>query len=76
MNVLTTAYDGLAPLHRPIMVLALRGFFDIAEVATDAIDTLTDERIAPVVASIDPDPFFDFTQERPNVMIEIGRAHV
>lgn len=70
MNVLTTAYDGLAPLHRPIMVLALRGFFDIAEVATDAIDTLTDERIAPVVASIDPDPFFDFTQERPNVMID------
>ena len=70
MSVLSTAYDGLAPLHRPIMVLALRGFFDIAEVATDAIDTLTDERIAPVVASIDPDPFFDFTQERPNVMID------
>ena len=70
MSVLSTAYDGLAPLHRPIMVLALRGFFDIAEVATDAIDTLTDERIAPVVAAIDPDPFFDFTQERPNVMID------
>jgi len=70
VSVLSTAYDGLAPLHRPIMVLALRGFFDIAEVATDAIDTLTDERIAPVVASIDPDPFFDFTQERPNVMID------
>ena len=70
MSVLSTAYDGLSPLHRPIMVLALRGFFDIAEVATDAIDTLTDERIAPVVASIDPDPFFDFTQERPNVMID------
>ena len=70
MNVLSTAYDGLAPLHRPIMVLALRGFFDIAEVATDAIDTLTDERVAPVVASIDPDPFFDFTQERPQVMLD------
>ena len=30
MTVLTTAYEQLAPLHRPIMVLALRGLFDIA----------------------------------------------
>jgi proteasome assembly chaperone (PAC2) family protein len=60
--VLTTAYEGLAPLHRPIMVLALRGLFDIAEVATDAVEAL--ERTA-IVASIDPDSFYDFTQERP-----------
>ncbi len=49
------------------MVLALRGLFDIAEVATDAIDTLVADRVAPMIASIDPDPFFDFTQERPQV---------
>lgn len=67
MTELTTAFDGLAPLHRPVMVLALRGLFDIAEVATDAIDTLVADRVAPVIASIDPDPFFDFTQERPQV---------
>ena len=66
-SVLTTAFDMMAPLHRPIMVLALRGLFDIAEVATDAIETLTRDRVAPVVASIDPDPFYDFTQERPQV---------
>jgi len=66
-DVLTTAFDMLAPLHQPIMVLALRGLFDIAEVATDAIDTLTADRVAPVVASIDPDRFYDFTQERPQV---------
>jgi proteasome assembly chaperone (PAC2) family protein len=70
VNVLTTAFEELAPLHRPIMVLALRGLFDIAEVATDAIDTLADDRVAPVVASIDPDPFFDFTQERPQVVMD------
>ncbi len=67
MTVLTTAFDGLAPLHQPIMVLALRGLFDIAEVATDAVDTLAEGRIAPVAAYIDPDPFYDFTQERPQV---------
>ncbi|MFZ4719286.1 MAG: PAC2 family protein [Ilumatobacteraceae bacterium] len=70
MSVLTTAFDGLAPLHQPIMVLALRGLFDIAEVATDAVDTLADGRVAPVVASIDPDPFYDFTQERPQVVMD------
>jgi len=70
VTVLTTAFDGLAPLNRPIMVLALRGLFDIAEVATDAIDTLLSDRVAPIVASIDPDPFYDFTQERPTVEID------
>ena len=48
------------------MVLALRGWFDIAEVATDAVETLAADRVTPVVAAIDPDPFFDFTQERPH----------
>ncbi|MFM7044820.1 MAG: PAC2 family protein [Ilumatobacteraceae bacterium] len=67
MTPLTTAFEQLVPLHRPIMVLALRGLFDIAEVATDAVEELMSERAAPVVASIDPDPFFDFTQERPLV---------
>jgi proteasome assembly chaperone (PAC2) family protein len=71
---LTTAFEGLAPLNRPIMVLALRGLFDIAEVATDAVDALASGRVAPVVASIDPDPFFDFTQERP--MVEMDHAEL
>jgi proteasome assembly chaperone (PAC2) family protein len=66
-QVLTTAFDMIAPLRRPIMVLALRGLFDIAEVATDAVEMLTADRVAPIVASIDPDPFYDFTQERPLV---------
>ncbi len=74
MNVLTTAFDGLAPLHRPIMVLALRGLFDIAEVATDAVDTLAADRVAAIVGSIDPDPFFDFTQERP--LVEMDHAEL
>lgn len=69
-DVLATSFDGLAPLHAPILVLALRGWFDLAEVATDAIDTLAQGRVAPVVATLDPDPFFDFTQERPEVYLD------
>lgn len=69
-DVLSTHIESVAPLNRPIMVLALRGWFDIAEVATTAINELFVDRIAPIVAEIDPDPFFDFTQERPLVELD------
>jgi proteasome assembly chaperone (PAC2) family protein len=69
-EVLSTHFEGVAPLNRPIMVIALRGWFDIAEVATVAINELVADRVAPVVAAIDPDPFFDFTQERPHVELD------
>ena len=72
-DVLTTAFDDVVvggPLHSPIMVVALRGWFDVAEVATGALDQLMSDRVAPVVAAIDPDPFFDFTQERPEVYLD------
>ncbi|MCU1361680.1 MAG: hypothetical protein JWN99_2969, partial [Ilumatobacteraceae bacterium] len=46
------------------------GWFDVAEAATRALDHLLEDRVAPVVASIDPDPFFDFTQERPDVYLD------
>ncbi len=69
-EVLTTAFDELAPLHSPVMVVGLRGWFDVAEVATHALEHMVEDRVAPVVASIDPDPFFDFTQERPEVYLD------
>ncbi|MGD9995281.1 MAG: PAC2 family protein [Ilumatobacteraceae bacterium] len=69
-EVLTTSFDQLAPLRSPIMVVALRGWFDVAEVATRALDQLLDDVVSPIVASIDPDPFFDFTQERPEVFLD------
>lgn len=69
-DVLAAGFDDLGPLHAPILVVALRGWFDVGEVATDAIHALSTDMEAPVVASIDPDPFFDFTQERPEVFLD------
>lgn len=69
-EVLSTDFDGLAPLSRPVMVIALRGWFDASDAATDALDHLTEHRIAPIVATLDPDPFFDFTQQRPIVELD------
>jgi len=69
-EVLTTHTEGLAPLKRPIMVIALTGWFDASGAGTGALEWLLRERVAPVVASIDCDPFYDFTQERPEVWID------
>ncbi len=69
-EVLTTHTEGLAPLKRPIMVIALSGWFDASGAATGALEWLLRERVAPVVATIDCDPFYDFTQERPEVWID------
>jgi proteasome assembly chaperone (PAC2) family protein len=44
--------------------------FDIGGVATSALDWMLKERDALVIADIDPDPFFDFTQERPEQFID------
>ena len=59
-----------APLHRPIMVLAFRGMFDAADAATTAVTWLADRLPGPVLGDIDPENFFDFTQERPVVRFD------
>lgn len=61
----------------PILVMALEGLFDIAGAATDAIDhlaTLSGRTVK--IASIDPEVFFDFTQQRPLVSIDGSGARV
>ena len=69
-DLLTTHTEGLAPLNRPILIVALTGWFDASLAATGALEWLLRDRIAPIVASIDADPFYDFTQERPDVWLD------
>lgn len=69
-EVLETYWDDIPPLRNPVMLVALRGLFDIGGVATSALDWMLKERDFTVVADIDPDPFFDFTQERPEVFTD------
>jgi hypothetical protein len=64
-------------LHRPIMVVAMRGWFDAGSVATGAVSWLRDGRAVETVAEIDPDPFYDFTQERPQATLDDeGERHI
>ena len=37
-EVLETYWDDIAPLRNPVMLVALRGLFDIGGVATSALD--------------------------------------
>ena len=62
--------NDLGPLTSPVLLVALTGWFDAAGVATAALDHLT--RGAVTIGEIDPDPFYDFTQERPTIEIEGG----
>ena len=64
-------------LHRPILVLALTGLFDVAQVATKALAHVVSSRPTETIATIDPDGFYDFTQERPMVWLdEEGVRHI
>jgi len=69
-DVLEADWDSVGPLRDPVLVVALRGWFDVAGVATGALEWCIQDRPITVVASIDPDPFFDFTQERPETFLD------
>ena len=69
-EVLDADWDAVGPLRDPVLVVALRGWFDVAGVATGALEWSIQDRDVVVVGSIDPDPFFDFTQERPETYLD------
>ena len=76
-DVLDAEWDSVGPLRNPVLVVALRGWFDVAGVATGALEWCIQDRTITVVASIDPDPFFDFTQERPETYLDDdGERHM
>lgn len=57
-------------LDRPVMIVALQGLFDSANAATDAVARLAAQHRADSFGAIDPEHFFDFTQERPIVRFD------
>ncbi|MGA1442678.1 MAG: PAC2 family protein, partial [Ilumatobacteraceae bacterium] len=69
-EVLDSHIDEIPQLHRPVMLVALQGWFDATRAATGALDWLMDARNCVTVASIESDPFFDFTQARPEIWID------
>jgi hypothetical protein len=66
-DVLALEADELGPLRSPVMLIALTGLFDIGGAATTALDQFAPADTAITIGEIDPDPFYDFSQERPQV---------
>jgi PAC2 family len=57
-------------LRHPILVVAFSGWFDIAEVATGALAKLSRRAGSAPLGSIDPESFYDFTQQRPQARLD------
>lgn len=52
-------------LEKPILVAAFSGWPDAAEVASSAVQILIDRLGASRFGDLDPEPFFDFSEQRP-----------
>ena len=63
-------------LHRPIMLVAFEGWFDAGECATSALSWLGARHGGSPVASIDPEEFFDFQENRPHVAFDLEGERV
>ncbi len=69
-HVLTLDVEELGALRSPVMLVALSGWFDAASVATGALSRISAGDSSVIVGEIDPDPFFDFTVERPGTVVD------
>ncbi len=59
-------------LREPILIVAFEGWGDAGDAATTAARHLRDRLGGTSMATIDPEPFYDFTSTRPNVRIQKG----
>ncbi len=71
-EVLTLDSAGIGPLASPVLLVGLTGWFDVAGVATTALAQVAPWDTSVTIGEIDPDPFYDFTQERPMVELVDG----
>jgi hypothetical protein len=71
-EILEFGTGDIGALERPVMLVGLEGWFDVASAATQAVEAFISAPHAVTVGSIDPDPFYDFTQQRPHVSTDDG----
>ena len=60
------------PLKDPVLITAFAGWSDAAQAATSAARFLADFWEANRFAEIDPEEFYDFTEQRPHVRLTDG----
>jgi PAC2 family len=60
-------FDGLPTLRSPVAIAAFEGWNDAADASTAAVEHLEQVWSARPVAELDPEEFYDFQVNRPNV---------
>ena len=75
--VSSLVWDSTPPeLRSPILVTAFQGWFDVGGAATGALEWLSECNESEQVAHIDPEEFFNFTEQRPIVRIDDGHRTI
>ena len=67
-------FDREPPANLTTMVIAFGGWIDAGRAATGALRHLVSDLPAARLARIDPEEFFVFTQERPEVRLRADRG--
>jgi len=69
------SWEGDLPqLRAPIMVCAFRGWNDAAAAASTALGSVATSLDAELVASVDPEDYFDFQSTRPTISMDEGQT--
>jgi len=61
------------PLHNPILIAGFEGWSNAGNIALKSIEYIIEKKGATLIAEIDQDRFYQFTQNRPVVTIKEGR---
>lgn len=70
MHEALRALDEVRPLRNPVLIAAFSGLNDYGGAAVATIDHLCEAWGARDLAEIEPEPFFDFTVQRPTVRVD------
>ena len=69
------SWEGDLPhLRAPVMVCAFRGWNDAAAAASTALGAVATALDAELVASVDPEEYFDFQSTRPTISMDEGQT--
>ncbi len=60
-------------LRRPLLLMAFEGLFDAGSAATAALSWIREHTDSFPMATIDPENFFNFAEQRPLITLEDGK---
>jgi proteasome assembly chaperone (PAC2) family protein len=75
VSVDSLTWEGDLPhLRSPVMVCAFRGWNDAAASASTALTAIAASLDADLIASVDPEEYFDFQSTRPTITLDEGQT--